>query len=42
MIASLRLNDATHGSDPINIDRTRELVNALNNTVDLLPTLDEL
>jgi hypothetical protein len=41
-IATCRLNDAMLGTDPINIARIQELVQALNNTMDLLPTLDEL
>ncbi len=41
-IASCRLNDAMLDTDPINIARIQELVQALNNTMDLLPTLDEL
>jgi exonuclease III len=41
-IASCRLNDAMLGTDPDNIDRIQELVQALNNTMDLLPALDEL
>jgi hypothetical protein len=41
-IASCRLNDAMFGTDPINIERINELVRALNNTLDLLHTLDEL
>jgi exonuclease III len=41
-IASCRLNDATLGTDYVNIDRIQELVQALNNTMELLPTLDEL
>ncbi len=41
-IASCRLNDAMLGTDPINIARINELVQALNNMLDLLPSLDEL
>ncbi len=41
-IADCHLSDATHGTDPANIARTNELIRALNNTMNLLPTLDDL
>ncbi len=41
-IASCRLNDAILGTDSDNIARLQELVQALNNTMDLLPALDEI
>ncbi len=41
-IASHRLKDAELGTDPEIVDRIRELVNAVNNEFDQLPSLDEL
>jgi exonuclease III len=41
-IADCRLSDATHGTDPGNIARTNNLIHALNETMDLLPALDDL
>ncbi len=37
-----RLRDAELGTDPVLVDRIRELVNAINNEIDQLPTLEEL
>jgi hypothetical protein len=41
-IASCRLSDAMLGTDPVNIARIQELVQALNNTIELLPALEDL
>jgi hypothetical protein len=41
-IADCRLSDATHGTDPDNIARIDNLITALNDTMVLLPTLDDL
>jgi hypothetical protein len=41
-IAACRLNDAMSGTDAVNIARIQELILALNNTIDLLPSIDEL
>jgi exonuclease III len=41
-IATCRLSDAMYGADAVNIARIQELILALNNTIDLLPSLDEL
>jgi hypothetical protein len=41
-IAECRLSDATHGTNDVNIARTNNLIRVLNETMDLLPTLDDL
>jgi hypothetical protein len=41
-IATCRLSDAMYGTDAVYITRIQELILALNNTIDLLPSLDEL
>ncbi len=41
-IADCRLSDATHGTNPANIARINDLIHALNDTMNLLPTLDDL
>jgi hypothetical protein len=41
-IAACRLSDAMYGADAVNIARIQDLILALNNTIELLPSLDEL